>query len=68
MNFVIFPKKISAITSPVSFSPDSDMPGKLYAIVTAPIASGMCSVFDAASLSFGFSGASDAANTIVSDM
>ena len=62
---MIFPKKISAITVPVSFSPDSGTSGILYATVTPPIASGMCSVFGAASRSAGFRGASEPAKTIV---
>ncbi len=37
-------------------------------MVTAQIASGICSVLGAASLSAGFSGASDAAKTTVFEM
>ena len=65
------PKKISAIVSPDNCNVETGRPssstnsGILNAIVTAPIASGMCSVFGAASRSAGFRGASDAPKTIV---
>src|SRR5437867_10297633 len=61
---VIFPRKISPRTCPVRLRPD-ERPATLYAAVTAPIVSGMCSNPGAAARSLGLSGASDPAKSTV---
>ena len=62
-HFVIVPWKMSAMTCPVSFSPE-DTPGRLYAIVTAPIVSGMWSAFGAFAASVAVRGASEPAKSL----
>src|SRR3989454_3462537 len=63
-HLVILPRKISPSTWPVRLRPDERL-ATLYAAVTAPIVSGMCSNPGAAARSLGLSGASEPAKSTV---
>ncbi len=64
-HLVIFPMNISAIMGPVSFNSLSAICGKLYAITTEPIVSGICTAPIAFFSSSAFSGASVAPKSTV---